>query len=217
MKFSQNFCLTCLLWLIAGVVPWGLSPAAPPKLKERRYESGPLKFSEFLGTALPDNSTRANTTTRSRMKYELSVRQVGTQIVVSVKSIELRAVFLPEESWWGPDADQSLLDHEQGHFDIAEISARQMQFLVMEAQANGSVISATMNTKQEAQEAVLQRLSDLSAAVDKKIAEANVEYDRLTRHGLDPAGQHEARRIQQLTLEQLKQKIRKLKSSPSLR
>ncbi len=184
--------------------------AAPPKSKEREYSLGPLKIDEFRGEVEAQNNTTAHTATRVRYQFEFAFSQFGQQVTVIVKSIELRVVFLPEESWFGPDATPELLDHEQGHFDVAEINARRAELAIEKAKLAGRMISATGNSRQAAHQAIMEKLNEIGEQVDKQIADENVEYDRSTRHGFKYSEQSELRKIQKLTLEALGEELGQL-------
>lgn len=177
--------------------------AAEPKSKERAYSLGPLKAEEFKGQVEPDSKDRANTATRVSYQFQLGFYQVGSQATVTVKSLTLETVFLPDDSWYGPNAPAGLLDHEQGHFDIAEIHARRAALEWERDRRAGKLLSATGNTRQAAQQAVMDKLNELRQTIDARIAQENTEYDRLTRHGLSSADQSEIRKIQKLTLTRL--------------
>ncbi len=189
--------------------------SAPPKSKERVYSLGPLKVDEFRGEVISQHSTSAHTATRTRYQFALAFNQVGQLVTAVVKSIELRVVFLPDESWYGPDAAVELLDHEQGHFDIAEINARRTALSLEKARRAGKFISASGNTKQAAQKAVLEKLNEIAQLVDQQTAEDNIEYDRTTRHGYNFSEQSEVRKIQKLTLKSLSEELEQL--SPKLK
>ncbi len=132
-------------------------------------------------------------------------------MTVTVKSISLVAVFLPDNSWYGPDAAAELLDHEQGHFDIAEINARRAAVELEKDRRAGKSISATANTRQAAHKAVLKKLNELRQLVDQRIAQENTEYDRSTGHGLNYSVQSEVRKIQELTRASLVEELERLK------
>ncbi len=184
--------------------------AAPPKSKERPYTQGPLKVDEFLGEAPPEKSATAHTATRIRYEFQFLFGQNGQQVTVSVRSIKLRVVFLPEESWYGPDTSPDLLDHEQGHFDIAEINAHRVELALEQARLAGKLISATGNSRQSAHAAVMVKLDEIAQLADKKTADDNVEYDRNTRHGFNFSEQSELRKIQKLTLQSLTDELEQL-------
>lgn len=181
---------------------------------ERLYSEGPLSIDEFRGEVAPQDSSFAHTTTRTLYKYELVFYQAGPQVTALVKNLELRVVFLPDQSWYGGDAADDLLDHEQGHFDIAEINARRMWLSLAKARAVGKSIAASGKTKLAAQAAVIKKLNEIAQQVDKKTAEENADYDRTTQHGLRYSEQSEVRKIQKLTLKSLAEELQQLTPKP---
>lgn len=200
--------LFMLCWLSHSC--WLASFAAPPKSKERPYALGPLKVEEFKGDVEPDGGNKAKTSTRVRYQFEFSFVQFGQQATVTVKSIQLEAVFLPEDSWYGADAPAGLLDHEQGHFDITEIQTRRAELELEEDRRAGKSISGSGNSRQAAHKVVLEKLDQLRQAIDARIAQENVDYDRNTRHGLSFSEQSEIRKIQKLTLASLEEELNEL-------
>lgn len=209
VKFIVRQVFTMKCWFLLFVFSWlsllgcVILHAAEPKSRERPYSLGPLKIEEFKGQVKPDSSDRANTATRISYQFKLAFLQLGQQATVTVKSLTLETIFLPDDSWYGPNAPTGLLDHEQGHFDIAEIHARRAALEWEKDRRAGKLLSATGNTRQAAQQAVMDKLNGLRQMVDAKIAQENAEYDRLTRHGLSSAEQSEIRKIQKLTLARL--------------
>ncbi|QDV24499.1 DUF922 domain-containing protein [Aureliella helgolandensis] len=186
---------------------WGVAVGKEPAALERPYELGPLTISEFIGRVEPGSTAQANTATRVRSKFRYSIRRSGRHFEAKITSITLFTVFLPQDSWWASHASTALLDHEQGHFDIAEINVRKAQLAIAQSKSNGKSMMVTKNSKQEASAAVVAMLDEQLQQVDSQIAADNLEYDRDTRHGLSSPKQSELRRIHQLTLEHLAEEL----------
>ena len=191
--------------------------SAQPVARERRYDQGPLTIGEFAGSVKQESNAQSNTATRVSYRYRYTLRQVGRQFVAKVTSIDLFVVFLPNESWWVPHSDIALLDHEQGHFDIAEINVRKTQLALAIARAEGKTITISTNSKKEAIALVTSKLDEIRGLIDQQISRDNLEYDRETRHGLRASEQHEIRRIQQLTLDRLAEELETLNPSSKSR
>lgn len=58
-------------------------------------------------------------------------------------------IWAAREFWSVPHSDIDLLDHEQGHFDIAEINARKTQLALAIARAEGKTLTLATNSKKE--------------------------------------------------------------------
>jgi hypothetical protein len=114
-----------------------------------------------------------------------------------------RATFIPSRSWWrgsqrfasiasrrssSPRADRSvmqldmqLLEHEQLHFDIAELAARKLRtrFDVFKDACEGEDS---------------ERIREMVAGVDRELHGEQQRYDRETKHGTDPRAQDQWRK-----------------------
>lgn len=189
------------------------TPTEPsrPKLhsKLRRYDQGPLKLSEFRRNTKDSIRGRANTMTRVMYEYKTYAKQTKPKhFEVELRSMKVYSIFLPEASWWNHPPSDALLDHEQGHFDIAEITARRLQASFRKALKSGKTIRGLGRSLEAAQkqlEAKLQKVIDLA---NKQSLEENQEYDSLTRHSVLVSAQAEYRRIQKLTLDRLAKQLK---------
>ena len=189
-----------LVWLFVGLG----SAVHAEKPKNRYYSQGPLKLSEFRQYAPEAQRFRAFTMTRVAYRYEFDGKQTAPdRFETTLKSLVVYSEFLPKESWWHRRAPANLLDHEQGHFDIAEITAIRLQLAFRKVLNGGRPISATGITLQDAKLALNKKLQLVFDAANKQAAEENRQYDLQTRHGNRFSTQAEVRRIQTLTLKQL--------------
>lgn len=184
--------------------------------KERRYDAGPLQRKEFIGR--PDRSTgrTAATMTRVMFQYRFRSRRIRAgKVEVRLTSMEAYSIFLPRESWWISSPDPELLDHEQGHFDIAELAARRVQLVFDRMLAKRESISAQARTEAAATELVVKKLEKVMKTINEQSNEENREYDRSTNHGLHRQSQTEHRRVHQLTLAKLEKELAKLNRQPA--
>lgn len=82
-------------------------------------EAVPLTWRDFKGKAREWSGVSALTASAIEYSYDC----FGDRIELNVK-----AVFIPEESWVKPDAKTDyILAHEQLHFDITEVYARKLR------------------------------------------------------------------------------------------
>jgi len=96
--------------------------------------------------------------------------------------VRVRAVFFPERSWVRGDRVDTLLAHEQGHFDLAEVYARRLRERLRKEVAAACRSSAPA--------AALQRIYD--DVLDEAERES-ARYDADTDHGRRPEAQRQWR------------------------
>ncbi|WP_192820746.1 DUF922 domain-containing protein [Rufibacter sp. LB8] len=146
---------------LASVPETAPKPASPsadiPWAPQKR-----LTWNDFAGEPAPENSHHALTSTNMEMKVKCEDNQL---------KFKVEAVFNPRESWTRNKNSAELLAHEQLHFDLTELHARQLR----------------------------KRLSTLTNACQKGAADLNRyatqafdnwhkeqdQYDKESRHGLD--------------------------------
>ena len=155
---------TGLLAIAIAVVPLCLSGQARD-WSERRL----LAWDDFRGT--PDLASKAGALT----VYEIRARRVceedGPSFRVSVR-------FLPDQSWIKPrQRNARILAHEQGHFDLAEVTARRLRAelaLLDLGCADGNAAFTKLLADFQQRDAELQR-----------------SYDRQTMFGAEAGDQHQ--------------------------
>jgi hypothetical protein len=105
----------------------------------------------------------------------------GTRCTRGAFTFEVAAVFLPKQSWVkpevvsGPALNAHTLRHEQTHFDLTEVYARQLRQLLHTSQ---SPCGTGADHVREEADRLVARESD-----------AQRQYDNDTRNGLDDARQ----------------------------
>ena len=173
----------------------------------RRYEQGPLKIDEFRGKTVDGSDMSAYTATRIRYRFDYSVHRRQGSAVATLSSLDVFTTFEPNDSWWSPNTPTFVLDHEQGHFDVAEINARRLRLAIEKSRVAGKEISATGHSISDATKSLSTSVEKIVRAVDRQNDQDNVDYDRRTRHGINRRIQREQRRIQQMTLQQLRKQL----------
>lgn len=180
----------------------------------RPYEAGPLDASEFRA-AVPnpqprENGIRLEAYTATDIRYELRYyfRTSSTQTRLSLESIEVNAVFDRSKSWNNRKSDRHLLDHEQGHFDLAAIYALRLQLeFDRQLRAGPGIITVGRDEEQAALNMRREIDRQIGIAVDAVI-KANREYDRITAHGSKHREQVSERRKQMDELSRLIEDLR---------
>lgn len=111
-----------------------------------------LSWEDFKDS--PNMSSRAAALTASGISYEFTAEDINGELNISYK---VSAFFYPEQSWYKPEVcNQNILNHEQLHFDIAELFARKMRSKLEKAKF-------TSNVKKEIKEIYKTIIKELSA------------------------------------------------------
>ncbi|MBI3253242.1 MAG: DUF922 domain-containing protein, partial [Nitrosopumilales archaeon] len=126
--------------LIFTLVPWSVFNFVSAENQEEQFawsESRPLQWSDFKGQpgTVPPGFERPYevaaftlTWTESQWRFE---KTSSASCQYKITQMDVPAYFLPHSSWVKSEYENDyLLKHEQGHFDIAEINARQFRALV---------------------------------------------------------------------------------------
>lgn len=190
------------------------TPKQESEPDSRRYGDGPLRAEDFA--AEPDvkreNNLRvlAETVTQLAYDYKYRYERRGKRTLVRLTSVRVYALVRKDKSWNARKQDLNLLDHEQGHFDIAEISARQAQIeLLTQFKARG-MPTVTADTKEAAVQTLENTLTDVLARFTEASRKADAEYDETTRHGTLRKEQAEQRAQHKASLDSLAAELAKL-------
>ena len=130
-----------------------------------------VEWSDFTGQVDPNSRFNAWTDWRISYSYAAPVFRDGkAYVTVSTK------LFLRHDSWVKPESrSQRLLEHEQGHFRLGRICARE--------------IVSTINSTPFDRDGYKKDINDLYWATINKYVEINKLYDRETNHHNDLEGQ----------------------------
>lgn len=90
-----------------------------------------LKWEDFQGT--PDSSSKNAAISRPGIKYHLSVNDDSFDVKVT-------CFFIKSRSWSKFKKNDTLLMHEQGHFDVAELFARKLKKAFAEYRFNAQTV-----------------------------------------------------------------------------
>lgn len=129
-----------------------------------------LTWAKFrqLKTRPAGETLDAKTTTNYRTKNSVLQKAGST---VSIKSIDVEVQINSQESWVLIEKmDDELLRHEQGHYDIAALAARDLHAKLLKLQAN-DVHALDGETKKTGEE------------VQQKLNIVDDRYDTVTNHG----------------------------------
>ncbi len=202
----MRICLSVLLGFLlsTGIAVSAVAADKPAKVAEapeRRYADGPLTPADFRAK-LPDPSAPGSlpllALTYAGIRYNTEYRWEENRpgvIVGRITKVTVWSVVDREKSWNRRIGDLRLLDHEQGHFDIAELDARRAQ------EKMTGLIDARRLVARGREGASSGRIwSGKWTAQMQEVFDANlkaqIEYDRVTDHGRALIAQAEQRRIQ---------------------
>ena len=136
------------------------------------WNKEPLVWENFEGTPDPASSFDANTSSGLSYSWSLKKDFNGTHFVYKVESY-----FLPDGSWVKPGRESELLlAHEQLHFDITEVFARQLR-------------QKMEDFNPESRGDIKQELQRIYKKIERERALLQEKFDRETRHGQDEAAQ----------------------------
>ena len=108
--------------------------------------------------------------------------QFGGGVEADVTSMAIYAVIRPEESWIAIPENRRLIDHEQGHFDIAQIATTSAKLYIHEQWKAGALTGAAYRPER-AIELLRENIQAEMEPYYTKLKKAQKEYDRLTSHG----------------------------------
>jgi len=127
-----------------------------------------LSWKDFKGK-VPSNN-RAAATTASGITYRFSTSGTKNEFEVDFK---IDTFFYPTKSWYQPSlCDEVILSHEQLHFDISELYARELR-----KRLNAATFTHA-NVKAEVRKIYAEINQELSEFQNRYDAETNFSRDR---------------------------------------
>jgi hypothetical protein len=175
----------------------------------RPYSAGPLTLADYQ-QAVPNPRPIASgvwlaastwTGTRYTTRYDWHSDRAGN-VDARLTRVEVVASVDRAKSWNADRDRRQLIDHEQGHFDLTELYARRAQRKFNELLQGPGVVAHGPDEKTAAAEIDRQvkRIMDDYLDAEKT---AQIEYDKVTHHGLLPGPQAEQRSFQQAALQEI--------------
>lgn len=163
--FGKHIVLTIILTALA------ILDASAQEEEAIRWEPGQrLSWSNFKGK--PPESTRIAATTASGISYRYKTRSSGRRYLLD---FEVDTYFYPNKSWYhAAVCDANVLSHEQLHFDISELFAREFR-----RRLNSRTFSE--NVKAEVRAMFRQ--------INKELSEFQNRYDQETDYSRNRAAQ----------------------------
>ena len=185
---------------------------------QRRYDAGPLTKDDFQAAApqpLPSlgrfkQLAFADTDIRYQMEYRY--RNLPDGVEATLKDIDIFAIFLTDKSWLA-SAEAKTIDHEQGHFDISQMYALDAKLQMQTRLSEGKTLIAQGETRDEAVQALHEKVGEFLKPLYERVATAQKEYDRDTNHGTRSIPQAAHRKQQLELLTELIADLKKLRDS----
>lgn len=188
-----------------GPITGGDFGASPPPVKDRPKDNdgNPVKAEISAGLAVEKN---VNSTFVTNADGSITVKTTADPKASSVMD--------RGQSWIDPDVKDNpgVLDHEQGHFDVAEKHARELQAEYNTRKQSGGFTETKQlprgSTQQDVDREIDRQTESLNKKIDDKLNERhasneaeNKQYDKETNHSQKPAEQEAARKAQRQKLE----------------
>lgn len=149
---------------------------------ERPYSDGPLTPGDFLGPIPNDPPPRIQAVTEVafRWKTEYRYARLNGSIVAKLTRVTFTAMVVRDKSWNSRKDDRYLLGHEQGHFDISQMHAIEMEMALTERIRAGKPPMGKGADEAAAArdlEVKVREFAETQAAVHR---ERQVKYDEVT-------------------------------------
>jgi hypothetical protein len=173
------FIFTLFLSLLVGLfmphpAPAGLSPSSirvPSPVTAEKVSNEHVSWSSTRKLnwedfrAIPEDTNPHHALTAANLAVDARCKDNKVYF-------EVKCVFLPGESWSKNKQSERLLAHEQLHFDLTEVHARLLRKELKSLGSSCGNLKTQLNTT-------------VGAAFKAWKAEQD-EFDKLSRHGLDP-------------------------------
>lgn len=112
-----------MYWIAKIVIILSLFFIAENPVAMQWKENHKLSWEDFQG--IPPKQSSFVASTESGIYFSYSTQNTNGEITLTTS---VTANFYPEKSWYIPkDVNEAILLHEQGHFDISEIHARELR------------------------------------------------------------------------------------------
>jgi Bacterial protein of unknown function (DUF922) len=179
----------------------------------RQYSDGPMTPADFRA-AVPDprpvkDGLLLRAMTHSEIRYSTRYRWDEPKpghVTAWLTRFDCHAELLCDKCWNKEPTDLRLLDHEQGHFDIAELNARRAQKTFDKLIADKALVGHGRDERAAVAD-LDKKIHDEMKAIFDQENDAQIEYDRTTNHGRDFAAQAKQRKAIDERLKQREPKM----------
>lgn len=175
----------------------------------RKYADGPLKAADFAGkppdTLPAQEGIRIVANTHSIIRYNYRYQSQESRLgrwTATLSQFDCFAAIDPDQCWNMDLESRRVLDHEQGHFDLAEIWARRAAERMRELSKAGK-LAARGENEAGAKKLLNQRVEAAMKQIFDSLQADQEAYDRETRHGTHSQRQREHRQRHRELLQEL--------------
>ena len=188
----------------------------PDTANERPYSDGPLTPGDFRGPIPkePPPHTQAVTEVAFRWKTEYRYTTLNGSTVAKLTRVTFHAMVQRDKSWNMRKDDRYLLSHEQGHFDISQMHAIEMELKLTHVIHDGKpLIGKGPDVAAAARdlEDKVRAFAETEAAVHR---ERQVKYDAATDGGALVQKQLDLQQEQAAELKALFSQLEKSRTKP---
>lgn len=176
----------------------------------RRFDAGPLTADDFAAKPADDSSFNAWTEIEFHLKFRYRYEVKGGVWNIALTEVEVWTAIRRDKSWNNQPKNATLLDHEQGHFDLSQAYALQMQIKLLRELKTAAVLKGRGASEKAAARELDQRLNAVLATYIEQSKTRNREYDKVTASGQDIREQALARKAQREALAELHAELEKL-------
>lgn len=190
------------------------------KQTERPFRDGPLVVEDFRGTPPTagngqrtgqDFSAYVETVVRWNIRYRFDQEKID-RFVLKLIDVDVYSAILPDQSFNTQRHNRDLLDHEQGHFDIAEIFTLEQEIRILEKIKSDQPPTATGTSEKAAADKLNAEVAQWLEAERGTLRVRQQEYDRVTNHGQVRVAQQQQRTEHAARLKLLQDKAASLRS-----
>jgi hypothetical protein len=150
-----------------------------------------LKWNDFKKKPDSKNKAAASSAIGFESSPIIEHFKIGCKFKFKIRDMQLHAVFIPEISWVRENilekGNKLLLNHEQGHFDLAEEITRKTRIKTTNRFQNRSFVVKGKN-KAEAKKFAVVRVTRIRKEIDdrlqKELEREETKYDEKTNYGL---------------------------------
>ena len=146
-----------------------------------------LTWDDFKGDVDVLSKHDALSKTRLSHKTHFDPVQKTTKIKLKINWTKMDASFIPDDSWVKPQKrTNQLLKHEQGHFDIQELVARETE-KKLNQKFNGKLITTNYASLEEAdkdpKQIITKKIKKEIKIIENNFTFSHDKYDAETDHG----------------------------------
>jgi len=162
----------------------------PLTIQDFQAESLPTEYSAHNHHINAHSCISIRPTRDSKVRITQGVYGKQSFYIGSIPQVTFEAIFVPSCSWWNPEVPQGskayVLQHEQIHFALAELAARQLTRDAREALKDYLAIN---DSYREVQEELKTKLKDMAHAAMQASFEEHTDFDEDTSLRRDPRAQ----------------------------